>query len=156
MVFYRDVIIILIGAFILFDCKPRGEGECPTVEQQEIIVNQTQGAKSQMVYCDGNRGSKILRVQRVFMHEWNLFSFMVEAEEGKRSVLMYLNSRVYPEFIWDVPRGEAAYAVCRYDENNGDLVLKMHLHAKDQVVGAGWDHGEIGGGQTSVVPMERP
>ncbi|MEK7512016.1 MAG: hypothetical protein AAB575_03290 [Patescibacteria group bacterium] len=53
-------------------------------------------------------------------------------------------------------RGESAYAYCRHDKDNGEWVLSMHLYSKDQVEGAGWDHGKSDSGQTVVLPMEAP
>ena len=143
------IALMLFVFLFVTNCKPGNEQDCTTAESQEIVVNPLRGINSQLVYCNENKVAKIARIQRVFMHEWNVFSFMVEAEEGKRSILLFMGQRVMPEFIWDVPRGELVYALCKYVD--GDFFLEMHLYSKDQVEGAGW-----GSGQTSVVPMERP
>ena len=153
--FYPTIVFLALFAFIVSSCKPIDQQQCPAVEKQKVVLNSTGELLSKQVQCDSNVDSKIERIQRVFMHSPVEFSFMVEAEEGKRSIVLWLRSNVLPEFIWDVPRGESAYAFCR-TTGSGDFILEMHLYSKDQVEGAGWDQGKFGSGQTVVVPMERP
>ena len=148
------IALMLFVFLFVTNCKPGNEQDCTTAESQEIVVNPLRGINSQLVYCNKNKVAKIARIQRVFMHEWNVFSFMVETEEGTHSIIVYVNNYVTSEFVWDVPRGELAYALCKYVD--GDFFLEMHLYSKDQIEGASWDHGKGGSGQTSVVPMERP
>lgn len=149
------IAFVLVAVFMASACKQIDQQDCSAGKQEPVVLNSTGELLSKQVQCDSDVDSKIERIQRVFMHEFRLFSFMVEAEEGKRSVIINLLTHVLPEFIWDVPRGESAYAFCRAT-NSGEFILEMHLYSKDQLEGAGWDHGKGDSGQIVVVPMEQP
>lgn len=144
------IAFVLLIVFMASTCKPIDQQDCVTTKQEPVVLNPAKEMHSQQIHCDRGNDSKIARIQRVFMHSPVNFSFMVEAEEGKRSILLRLRDDVWPEFIWDVPRGEAAYAICKLNENK----IELHLYAKEQVEGAGWDHGKQGHGRTIVLPTE--
>ena len=102
---------------------------------------------------------RVDNVMRIFMHERDYFSFMIEKDNPEIEIVTYraLDVRI----IRDVPRDKKGWLdleKCRgaLDSWPGraDLSCKkmeIHIHSEKEVEGGEWNHGKGGRGVTQVI-----
>ena len=98
---------------------------------------------------------KVEHVRRVFMHDPEQYSVMVVGDTAEMK-LLYLG-RCSAKFVTDVPKDSDMWLFMHWTPpsstsgiNSCDVVF--HIHATEDVNGAGWNHGKFGSGMTNVVP----
>lgn len=104
--------------------------------------------------CETPSDEKIENVIRVFMHEPNKFSFMIQTQESSEIRMITLEGKA--EFIADALETEKMWVIARGRQvHYGGYVsvnrLEIHIHSPKDINGAGWDHGKFGSGQTQVI-----
>jgi len=89
---------------------------------------------------------KITDVVRIFMHDPNFYSFMVQDSSSShlKMVSLHNSSYVAPvSFFADVPQGEKMWVLVHHVRAigaNTGMVFEIHIHAPRDVEGAGWNH----------------
>ena len=102
---------------------------------------------------------RVDNVMRIFMHERDYFSFMVEEDNSEIKIMTYkaLDTRI----IRDVPLNKKDWLNLEKCEGaldnwpkKADLNCKkmeIHIHSEKEVEGGGWNHGKGGKGTTQVI-----
>jgi len=97
---------------------------------------------------------KVDGVVRVLMHEPDRYTLMIQRANSKEIRLrqVFLNGSV-PQFTLDVPTEQSAWALIKSYKMGGKefSTMEIHIHSPQSVLGAGWDNGKNGRGQTQVI-----
>jgi hypothetical protein len=81
---------------------------------------------------------------QVFMHDASTYS--VVAAEGRLTTL-----RGHARLLYDIPSNQAVRVTCWNPHEGTCDSLDVHVHS-DGPLGAGWDYGKSGRGQTVKLP----
>ncbi len=108
------------------------------------------------VACSTKADENIDHVQRVFMHDTDEYTFMVQNPDTgtMRMEKRHANSVT---LVRDVPPDKEMWAKyvntggCGEDGTGINGTLTIHLHFSTEVEGAGWDRGKSGNGTTQPI-----
>ncbi len=117
-----------------------------------------------MVGCSSGEVSdeRINNVVRVFWHEHDRYSVLVERSEGVYSIVslpanVCVHNGAMVLIIADVPAREKMWVSAKIKRGASNDVnpcikkMEIHVHSPKDVEGAAWNHGKFGSGQTSVI-----
>lgn len=103
---------------------------------------------------------QIDNVTRVFWHESNRYSFMVQDPATKHMRIISLPGYVCGDskgiqIVPDVAASQQmrVQSTIKYVFGNPPCIVSMKIHVRSErdVGGGGWNHGKFGSGQTTVV-----
>lgn len=111
-----------------------------------------------MVGCDGCEKkllgtTKYPKVERVFMHQTNDYSFMILKEGKLESIHHYCVDKfdIFPDVEPGAPMWAEVDDWSCAGGGNTHRIIRIHVHSAKDVEGAGWNHGKRGSGQTNAV-----
>lgn len=104
---------------------------------------------------------RIDSIARVFWHEYDRYSVLVEKGDGVYITLNFPRNKCNTNrpalIIADVPSDKKMWVsakIRRGSQTNADPCfeeLDFHIHSLNDVSGGSWNHGKFGTGQTSVI-----
>jgi hypothetical protein len=99
-------------------------------------------------------------VVRIFYHEEDKYTFMIQEEGSQEIISLTVYFRFYSSnkrlhIITDVEPCQKMWVkyTSYYSRNLGEVTknAEIHIHSSQDISGGGWDHGKFGSGTTSVL-----